>query len=81
MEYQEKDNEFCLFKNTRKREGKKDPDYTGRGLIHGRTVWVDAWINRTQTQTYMKCRVRPRQTPTNMSAQAATSDQMAQETF
>ena len=34
----------ALFANDRKREGKKDPDYTGSAEIDGQHFWVDCWL-------------------------------------
>lgn len=37
-------NRFTLFKNTRKREGKKDPDFNGTFTDEGgREYWINAW--------------------------------------
>ena len=37
-------NRFTLFKNTRKREGKKDPDFNGTFTDkNGDEYWINAW--------------------------------------
>lgn len=37
-------NRFTLFRNTKKREGKNDPDFRGTFTDeHGREFWMDAW--------------------------------------
>lgn len=40
-------NRFTLFKNTRKREGKKDPDWNGTFTDEsGRECWINAWVTK-----------------------------------
>ena len=45
MAYQQHDNSFSVFKNERKREGKKDADWQGSALVNGEAFWVDMWVN------------------------------------
>jgi hypothetical protein len=37
-------NSGALFKNNRKREGQKDPDYSGSLNCDGKDYWLSAWI-------------------------------------
>lgn len=37
-------NKGALFGNTRKREGKKDPDLQGKINIEGEERWISAWF-------------------------------------
>lgn len=37
-------NKGALFGNTRKREGKKDPDLQGKLNINGTEYWLSAWF-------------------------------------
>ena len=37
-------NKGALFGNTRKREGKKDPDLQGKININGTEYWLSAWF-------------------------------------
>jgi hypothetical protein len=34
-----------LFRNTRKRDGKRDPDYTVNATINGVEYWLDGWLD------------------------------------
>ena len=43
MEY-DNTNKGALFGNTRKREGKKDPDLQGKLNIDGQERWLSAWF-------------------------------------
>ena len=74
MAYEEKDNSFSLFKNERKRPDKTDPDYTGKGMINGKPVWVSGWIKKSPAMTYLSCGVTPRQKTATPNAQQATQD-------
>jgi hypothetical protein len=53
MAYQQKDLSGSAWKNDRKREGKKDPDYTGSMIVRGETFWLDIWVvNKPGTDGY-----------------------------
>lgn len=45
------DNNFtgAVFKNDRKRPGKKDPDLTGSAEVDGVHYWVDMWANNPKS--------------------------------
>lgn len=43
MAYTPKDNSGSAFRNDRKREGKKDADFAGSGMVNGQEVWIDIW--------------------------------------
>ena len=38
-------NSGMLAKNERRREGKKDPEYSGSVNVEGKEYWIKAWIN------------------------------------
>ena len=60
------DNELrgALFKNTEKRDGKKDPDYRGKIQIAGRVFWLDCWINQAKDGSkYMAITATPKDPP------------------
>lgn len=42
------ENSGVLFKNEKKREGKKDADYQGQISIGGQEYWLNAWINTSK---------------------------------
>lgn len=42
------DNKGALFKNEKKREGKKDADYNGSITIEGKDYWLNAWLNESK---------------------------------
>ena len=44
MAYEMRDNSGSSFKNDRKREGKKDADYTGSIMVSGHEFWIDTWV-------------------------------------
>jgi hypothetical protein len=52
-----------LFKNTEKRDGKRDPDYRGNVEIDRVQYWVDAWINSSKdgTKKFMSLSFKPKQ--------------------
>ena len=69
---QEYDNNMrgVLFKNTRMRDGKKDPEYEGQAEIAGIQYWVKSWINvsKKDGSKFMSLKFEPK----NNSAKADT---------
>lgn len=41
-------NRGALFKNTRMREGKRDPLYTGQCTVGGVEYWLKCWLNESK---------------------------------
>lgn len=66
------DNSGVLFKNTKKRDGKSDADYTGNITVAGKEYWLNSWINKSKdgTKTFMSLKLKikeanvPAPTPT-----------------
>lgn len=58
----DKNNTGALFKNDRKDEGEKRPDYTGICNIGGKNYYISAWISesRRDGQKYMSLAFRER---------------------
>lgn len=56
-------NRFVLFKNTRQREGSKDPDYTGSFTdANGVEHFADAWLQTSSKgNKFLSGRVKPKQ--------------------
>ena len=48
MAYEQKDMSGSVFPNTRKREGRNDPDLTGQAMIDGAHYWISAWGKKTK---------------------------------
>lgn len=53
-------NRGVLFNNSdRKRDGKRDPDYTGKLDVGGTEYFLDAWINASKDgKKYMSLKVK-----------------------
>jgi len=43
-------NRFSIWPNRKKREGKKDPDFTGSINVDGHDYWIDAWKKSTDAK-------------------------------
>lgn len=56
-------NSGALFKNDRKREGKKDPDYSGSVVMpDGTEFWLSAWIKKKEgKKTFMSLSFKPKE--------------------
>ena len=46
--FEQRENSGVLFKNDKKEEGSKQPDYRGEGNIYGQTVEVAGWLKEGQ---------------------------------
>ena len=44
-----KTNTGTMSANQKKREGKQDPDYTGKLDVEGVDYWLSAWIRKSST--------------------------------
>ena len=54
MPYEQKDNSLNLFVNKFKKEGTKEPDFTGDALVDGREWKASAWKNKDKNgNTYL----------------------------
>tara|TARA_Y100000114_G_C11579592_1_gene240400 strand:- start:69 stop:362 length:294 start_codon:yes stop_codon:yes gene_type:complete len=52
--YELKEGQINVFKNTRKEEGSKQPDYWGKVMVGGVEKRVSLWLNQSQNgNTYM----------------------------
>lgn len=62
----EGDNQGVLFKNEKKREGKRDPDYNGQITIDGKEYWLTSWINTSKdgSKKYMALKAKLKEAKT-----------------
>jgi hypothetical protein len=75
----EGDNQGVLFKNEKKREGKRDSDYQGQITIDGKEYWLNAWINTSKdgNKKYMGLKVRLKEAkPQESAATGAIVDEV-----
>ena len=65
-----------LFPNNRKREGKRDPDYTGNAEIDGISYFVDGWINSSKQdgKKFLSLKFKPKGAPAGAARLVAGSD-------
>lgn len=60
MEY-DNTNRFTLSKNTNKREGKKDADYTGSVNVNGVEYWLNGWVQNGKNGPFISGSIRPKE--------------------
>lgn len=61
MSYEQRDNSGSLFKNERK-DKDTHPDYTGNGMIDGKSYWFSAWIKKDRNgKTFMSLSFKPKE--------------------
>ncbi len=59
MSREEKDMTGVLFVNDRK-ESDKHPDWSGKGMVDGKPVWISAWKKDGSKGKYMSLAFKPR---------------------
>lgn len=68
----------ALFKNKKKEEGDKKPEYTGQCEINGQEMWISAWVKESARGKFFSMRFTPKeemQKPTpKRSLQSAKDD-------
>lgn len=82
-------NRGVLFSNSdRKRDGKRDPDYTGKIDVGGTEYFLDAWINASKDgKKYMSLKVKhkgaspPPSRDPRVTKYASNADQRQQQNF
>lgn len=71
MAFTPSDNSGAVFKSDRMREGKKDPEYCGQGIVGGVPYWIDIWIKNNpkapdynpEKKTFLSLSFRPKDKP------------------
>lgn len=59
-DFETKDGSGALFKNERKEDGSKQPDYTGNARINGAMVDISAWLKTSKGGTkYLSLAFKP----------------------
>ena len=63
MSNYDSNNRGALFRNTKKAEGSKQPDYNGEAEINGKKLEIAAWMSKSKGgMTYMQLKFQePRQ--------------------
>jgi len=63
MPYEARDNTGNLFRNEKKGNNEKAPDYKGEAMINGVSYWVSAWIKTSQKtgQKFMSLSYEPKE--------------------
>ena len=63
----EQDNNLSgvLFKNNRRREGGRDPEYQGNCEIDGKQFWISAWVNTSKKDgsKFFGLKFKPKEEP------------------
>ena len=62
MAYEMRENSGSVFKNERKREGKKDADYTGSINVDGVEYWINGWLKKSEGKpSWLSLSVSPKE--------------------
>lgn len=64
MSFQERDNSGALFRNERKTEGSKQPDYNGTATVNGKKMKISAWVKESKAgKKYFSFSFQPDERP------------------
>ena len=77
MSYEHKEGSGALFKNGKKEEGSKQPDYRGDAMIGGVVYEIAGWIKNTGKGPFLSLNIKPKDEQrgsTNKGREAKDSD-------
>ena len=70
-----RENSGSVFKNDRKREGKKDADYTGSINVDGVEYWINGWLKKSDDKpSWLSLSVSPKEKKASTKEQATSFD-------
>lgn len=61
------DNSGALFRNDRREEGSRQPEYSGNITVDGVEYWLSAWIKEGQKGKFFSLAVKPKQPKPDVS--------------
>jgi hypothetical protein len=75
MAYEIRENSGSVFKNERKREGKKDADYTGSINVDGVEYWINGWLKKSEGKpSWLSLSVSPKEKKAQSSQKPKVDD-------
>jgi len=75
MAYEIRENSGSVFKNNRKREGKKDADYTGTINVEGVEYWINGWLKKSDDKpSWLSLSVSPKEQKPQSSQKSKSDD-------
>ena len=70
-----RENSGSVFKNDRKREGKKDADYTGSINVDGVDYWINGWLKKSEGKpSWLSLSVSPKEQKQQSSRKPKVDD-------
>ena len=61
MAYEHREGSGSLFKNHKKEEGSKQPDYRGDAMVNGEVMEVSAWIKEGNNGKFFSLSIKAKQ--------------------
>jgi hypothetical protein len=62
MAYEHREGSGSLFRNHKKEEGSKQPDYRGDAMIGGEVMEISAWVKEGNGGKFFSLNIKPKQT-------------------
>lgn len=72
MAYEHREGQGSLFKNSKKEEGSKQPDYRGDAMVNGTLMEVAAWIKEGNGGKFFSLSIKPKEAREEKPAPAKT---------
>lgn len=69
-----KENDIVIFRNNKKEEGSKQPDYTGKAMINGQKLDVSLWIRHGKETKFFSGQIKNEWKKENRAEIAERSD-------
>ena len=72
MAYELQDNSGTLFKNNKKQDGDKLPDYTGNVKINGKELRIAGWVKSGAKGSFLSLKISEHQPSDNLKTKVAS---------
>ena len=72
MAYEHREGSGSLFRNTKKEEGSRQPDYRGDAMVNGVVMELSAWIKEGSGGKFFSLSIKPKEAREEKPAKVAS---------
>ena len=73
MAYELQDNSGTLFRNNKKQDGDKQPDYTGNVKANGKELRIAGWVKQGAKGSFLSLKISEQQATDNLKTKPTNS--------